>query len=129
MPADYRRFLNEFGGAYLGSEVEFKLPPTSQLGTTISVEAFYGIYLPGSNTVALDLKYHINTLCDRIPDWAIPIAGAFYGNRICLAISGVHSGSIYFWDHEDPATELSGQAFLFSPFQEFLESGSCIGAA
>jgi hypothetical protein len=91
-PKEYRDFLMAYNVA---------IPEPNQYVSSAaitSVECFFGL-----SDVAIDDLFEQNHTMyrGRLPDGILAIARAGGGNLICL---NLFNGSVYFWDHENEAT-------------------------
>jgi len=125
LPADYKVFLLEFGGAWLGSSIEFPIKQLEE-GEVIGVEEFYGFYQPNEigRRQPGDLFFRIEMYQKRMPSNLLPIAGAFYGNQVCVCFKGDSKGRIFYWDHEKLPNEDDRLLLVAESFDLFIRSGS-----
>jgi cell wall assembly regulator SMI1 len=99
LPHDYRNFLVAHnGGRPDPSGFSMTGDPLNPSGT---IHWFFGIH--NGQNYNLSQKYSVYQ--GRIPSNFLPIAGDPGGNLLCLSISGEDVGNVYFWDHEDEASE------------------------
>src|SRR5436309_96279 len=93
LPSDYKVFLSEFGGVWVGASIEFPLLTPSGR-EVISLEDLYGFYQVNAlgRRHLRDLFFMIEVFQDRMPSNLIPIASAFYGNQVCLCVQGENRG-------------------------------------
>lgn len=97
LPADYRQFLIDCNGGYLGGSLWFQgnNPDGEEVGAGIHHIAGFREESHFSITDALD------TYEGRIPDDLLYIHDDPGGNAICIGLTGERKGKIYFWDHEE----------------------------
>jgi hypothetical protein len=123
LPPDYRDFLLKFNGGEPTTPV-FHLPDTKGGYTDSAIRYFFSI--SDKSTFSLAHKYAIYV--GRIPQGMLPIAADSGGNLVLLALVGVQSGKVFFWNHdieglvEDPSSldHLSQVANSFSELCEKL---------
>lgn len=118
-PKEYKDFLLEHNGGYPVPNY-FNIP---SIKDSSIVDCLYHLHSRDS-TNCLTRKYKV--FRDRMPPEIIPIGSDPGGNQICMAITGKHYGTIYFWDHECEADEekpsYSNVHIVASRFSEFLSS-------
>jgi hypothetical protein len=111
LPKDYRYFLTNCNGGYLGGR--------------------YGINIIGGLRPATDysLVENANACGDRIPGGWMWIMEDPFGNAICLCLEGENVGGVYLWDHENEAMQEDGNGegetagnstLLANSFSEFV---------
>ena len=139
LPADYRAFMLKHNGGK-PSPRWFDYSDGTEL-TGSAVQEFFAIYTkPEKETglsVNLNLARQFRTYkrmeTPRMPEELIPIGDDGGGNKICLCVSGEHTGCIYYWDHElectggtyedgTPVTMWDNCYFVANSFTEFLDS-------
>lgn len=101
LPEDYRRFLVQCNGGYVGGRFWFQgINPEGE-----EVEA--GVHHIGGFRDESYFSLLDNRECyvGRIPNALIWIHDDPFGNAICLGGAGVHHGRVYFWDHEEEPDE------------------------
>ncbi|MCZ7646129.1 MAG: ankyrin repeat domain-containing protein [Planctomycetota bacterium] len=76
-----------------------------------------------------NLAYYLDWRAGRLPEDYLPIGEDYFGNLVCLGLSGKERGKLYFWDHdqeEDPDDGGDPSANLFPiparDFDEFVGS-------
>lgn len=124
LPAQYRKFiLIHNGGFPTPSKFEFIGSKGRKENST--VHYFLSIY-DGRYS---NFEYHYQDFkiqSRRVPDELVPIAYDSFGNLVCIAVKGEHTGAVYFWDHENEAPgeiPWSKNVHLIQPtFEKFLES-------
>ena len=101
LPDDYRRFLINCNGGYVGGRYWFhgKNPDGRE------VEA--GVHHIGGfrDEPHFSLLWTRDCYSGRIPNALIWIHDDPFGNAICLGVEGEHRGRVYFWDHENEPDE------------------------
>jgi hypothetical protein len=119
LPQEYRDFLARFGGAAFPDTFEAPIREPGHSGEYACPSVFFGFYKPNQRNIphSLDLTGNYSEYKKRVQRGLLPIAQAIGGNLICLAISGLRRGNIYYWDHE--TSEL---LFVASSFGEFLSN-------
>jgi hypothetical protein len=128
MPDDYRDFLIQCNGGYGCGYVQFHGPTPEGHPADACVNHVGGFreetYFSLESAFENYQQYET-----RIPKDLIWIADDPFGNAICLGISGVHRGRVYFWDHEkepdpdewDGCVETAGNIeLLANSFAEFM---------
>jgi SMI1-KNR4 cell-wall len=128
LPEDYRAFLIRCNGGYGCGYIEY-LEPTLEEQVAVACLNHVGGFREESY-YSLESNHKVYQLHEvRIPKELIWIADDPFGNAICLGISGVHRGKIFFWDHEnepnpeqwDGRVETAGNIELVaSSFSEFM---------
>ena len=118
LPDDYAHFLADYGGYAFESYVEFPYLQSYPGGERGMFNVFFGI-MPGSS---YDLTGNLRTYQGRISSDLLPIGNDPGGNIICLSIVGDDRGAVYFWDHEEEASEGSNAYLIARSFDEFINS-------
>jgi hypothetical protein len=99
LPADYRYFIERFGGTILGDRKCRVVAPIRELcswGDTTRPEFFHCL-----NGAEDENALHVwRTYRGRIPDGVFSFTYDGVGNQICLDVAGRFPGSVWFWDHE-----------------------------
>ncbi|KIL11061.1 SMI1/KNR4 family protein [Bacillus sp. Je.9.29.b] len=114
---DYKSFISEYGECWIEDNVYTHLreKPVWLVGESVPVELFYGL-----EQNDYDIREAIKTYKDQLPEQIIPIADADGGDLICLDVSKINQGKIYFWDHE--LRDREQDLFLIADtFTEFIE--------
>lgn len=115
LPWQYRQFLLRFNGGH-PTPCEFGFRQGAYGRSMVS--EFWAIHEGPSS-----LKWRFDTykiVEKRMADDLMPIAGDPFGNQICLGISGIRSGQVFFWNHDDE-DEPERNVHLSAPsFEEFL---------
>ncbi|WP_318010246.1 SMI1/KNR4 family protein [Bacillus sp. 28A-2] len=111
--SDYKSFINEYGECWIEDNVYTYLreKPVWLVGESVPVELFYGL-----EQNDYDIREAIKTYKEQLPE----IADVDGGDLICLDVSEINQGKIYFWDHELG----DGEQDLFliaNTFTEFIE--------
>lgn len=115
--SDYKSFINEYGECWIEDNVYTYLreKPVWLVGESVPVELFYGL-----EQNDYDIREAIKTYNEQLPEQIIPIADADGGDLICLDVSEINQGKIYFWDHE--LRDREQDLFLIADtFTEFIE--------
>ncbi|MBP7253631.1 MAG: SMI1/KNR4 family protein [Alphaproteobacteria bacterium] len=97
LPDDYREFLIECNGGFLGGMLWFVGPtPTGE-------KADAGVHhIGGFRQESYFSLIKIRSCYEgRIPDALLWIMDDPFGNAICLGLQGESRGRVYFWDHEN----------------------------
>src|SRR5262245_37569566 len=105
LPGDYRRYLARCNGGCLHGNYSFEGPTPGGRRWPAWIHHVCGL------REELHLSLRFNRACGLAPDamfprvllWVMDDPG---GNGICLGISGVHFGRVYYWIHDelpDPA--------------------------
>jgi hypothetical protein len=110
---DHRDFLLEFNGAELEDSAEFTEVPGGA-----AVEEVFGLH-QGPDEFRLDRS--LPTFRDLVPASFLVIATDRYGNYFAIALSGPDRGSVYFVDHERPATSRSDLFKVADSFSQLLQ--------
>ena len=121
LPAQYRDFLLAHNG---GRPEPRRFAISSEKPDDRSVVHWFFCVKEGN---AYDLLTWARRTADRIPPELLPVAIDPFGNLICLSVSGVNVGKVYFWDHEKEAREGEPPGYdnvylVADSFQEFLDS-------
>ena len=96
LPDDYRRFLIECNGGYVGGALWFTGPTPDGSAADAGVHHIGGF----REEKYFSLPWTRDVYRGRIPHDLLWIMDDPFGNAICLAFRGAHRGSIFFWDHE-----------------------------
>ncbi len=114
LPIQYKNFLLKYNGGY----PEFSLFKISEKQREDIVNVFYGV-----NNEYDNIAQYLDYLEDIIPKEFIPIADDPSGNQICLGISGIYVGKIYFLIHDMYSDEkMDSLIFLANSFDEFFHN-------
>jgi hypothetical protein len=120
LPREYKDFLLECNN---GSPEPYGFPVENcpQCGKFGWLHLFFGI---DSLFECYDIVENYNVYKNRIPLDCIPIAIDPGGNIICLEISGINTGCVWFWDHnfENPDADYSNCYKIANSFDEFINS-------
>jgi SMI1-KNR4 cell-wall len=111
LPKDYRNFLTEFNG---GKFLKKFFHISDDEGDSL-IHHVYGLH-GGPDYLQLDLN-HNSLGDDRMPDGILSIADDPLGNQICVGLSGVNRGRIFFFNHDTCVMHL-----LSSSFKDFVAS-------
>lgn len=123
LPEGYRDFLLSHNGGFpINPKFKFRLP-SGRFSDSL-VNRFLAIYdgeYSNFETFFSDYKQHQN----RIPAELVPIAYDPFGNLVCIGVSGVMLGEVFFWDHENEKDDGSPPGFgnvhlIARTFTEFL---------
>lgn len=114
LPRAYKELLIQYNSAVPEENVYRTDRVTTNIAYFFGVTADQGHDLVAQNEVMF---------ANRLPRGVLAVAHAGGGNLICLRIS---DGSVYFWNHEQEATEDEEPGYgnmvkLAASFQEFLE--------
>jgi hypothetical protein len=140
LPSDYRAFLLKHNGGE-PQPADFDYSDGTELMSG-GVQEFFAIYIkPETETglspnlnLASQFRIYKRMGIPRMPDELMPIGDNGGGNKICLCVSGEHTGCIYYWDHEmectgggtyedgTPITMWDNCHFVANSFTEFLDS-------
>jgi hypothetical protein len=140
LPADYRAFMLKHNGGEPSPEWFDYSDGTEVLHT--GVQEFFAIYTKPEAETGLSANLNLARQCGtykrmetpRMPEELIPIGDDGGSNKICLCVSGEHTGCIYYWDHEmectgggtyedgTPVTMWDNCHFVANSFTEFLDS-------
>ncbi|MFP3812687.1 SMI1/KNR4 family protein [Bacillus pumilus] len=115
--SDYKSFINKYGECWIEDNVYTSLreKPVWFVGESVPVELFYGL-----EQNDYDIREAIKTYKEQLSEQIIPIADADDGDLICLDVSEINQGKIYFWDHE--LRDRDQDLFLIADtFTEFIE--------
>ncbi len=105
LPIEYLQFLTQGNGGVPETNI-FKVSTNNDSGI--------------SEFISLDrIVYEAGLIKDQIGKDFVPVAHAEGGNYLCLAVTGLSTGSVYFLDHEIPGED--GLIKLASSLKEFLE--------
>jgi SMI1 / KNR4 family (SUKH-1) len=124
LPTDYREFLGQCNGGYIGGALWYKGPTPEGIAADAGVH-----HLGGFRTEwHFSLPEHRECYDGRIPAELVWIMDDPFGNAICLGLSGTRRGCMYFWDHErepddgwDGTFETAGNIqLLANSFTEFV---------
>ncbi len=96
LPDDYRTFLINCNGGYVGGRYWFEGPTRDGRSGGPGVHHVGGLRADEN----FSLVWALDCYRGRIPASFIPIIDDPFGNEICLGIAGAHRGRVYFWDHE-----------------------------
>ena len=71
-----------------------------------------------------DLSLAISDYSGRLPKGLLPIGGDLFSNQICLSVSGLTKGLVYFWEHEAVGAEDDPTLLILiaNSFEEFVDS-------
>lgn len=120
LPVEYKEFLVEYGGCFVKENRMYQpievTPVTPEDGFD-SIGGFYGV-----TNNAYDIESTIHTYKDTLGNAVIPIADADGGDLICLGLKEQYRGKIFFWYHEDEATDEGKEYFylIANSFEEFI---------
>jgi hypothetical protein len=97
LPDDYRYFLANCNGGYIGGQYWFKGATPEGRDVEAGVHHIGGFRSEGY----FSLLRAEDCYDGRIPGDLIWIMDDPFGNAICLGIAGKHRGRVFFWDHEN----------------------------
>ena len=101
LPDDYRHFLVNCNGGYVGGRVWFRGVNPNGVEVEAGVDHVGGF----RDESYFSLTSSRECYDGRIPDYIIWIHDDPFGNAICLGVAGKHRGRVYFWDHENKPEE------------------------
>jgi hypothetical protein len=114
LPADYRAFVEDFGGV----AIEQATVVLEDGGQRHGVETFFGF---GEAKYAYDLHGKLERYVDRLPKGMLPIATDATGNLFVLAVDGDDVGAVLFWDHDGPRDVADAPVWLRARINAELE--------
>ena len=114
LPTPYRHFLLTYFGGRTKDRV-FDIPG---IGGSDEVRYFYGLGTCDIN----DLLAVKDIYANRIPNGLLPIGCDDLGNQICICLSSMNYGGIFFWYHELEFTPEKAIVPLAGSFDEFIAS-------
>lgn len=122
LPALYKKFLLEYGGAFFESDFIYKSKDNSLTDGYNDIEIFYGLdnsdySLPKQIECYIDNK-------DFIPNYLLPIADAPGGDVICLGMTESHFNKVYFWAHD--VEEGKNIVLIADSFYDFIKTFTII---
>ena len=97
LPDDYRRFLINCNGGYVGGRFWFQGRKSKDAVAEVGINHIGGF----RKQTYFSLAWARETYAGRIPKELLWIMDDPFGNAICLGINGRHREKIYFWDHEN----------------------------
>jgi cell wall assembly regulator SMI1 len=100
LPEDYRRFILAHNGGRPVPDY-FPIQGNPYFGDHASVHELHCI----ASGEYLDLRRQVQVFRDRVPPELLPIAHDPGGNLLCLGVSGLEYGKVYYWDHEQQVAE------------------------
>jgi len=119
LPKDYKAFLLANNGGRPEPDafpiLNFENNPKD------AIADFFGI---DQELETDNIEWNYTVLKGRIPNHLLPIADTGSGDLICLSLSGIDKGKVYFWDHEgehEPPT-YDNVYLIADSFEEFLDS-------
>jgi hypothetical protein len=89
----YRAFLLRSNGGR--PERDLFPVPGLQRNPVGRLHFFFGI---GDPVESCDLEWNLRVFADRIPAHLLPIATTEGADKICLAVAGDASGTVFYWD-------------------------------
>ncbi|WOB06900.1 SMI1/KNR4 family protein [Piscinibacter gummiphilus] len=98
LPPDYRAFLAEFGGCLVNASAPFQEP--TPFGRNGIVDHFFG-FMPEARSCC-DVRANTARI-EGAPD-VVAIAGDLMGGMIWLKCTGIDTGNVYYYDHEQRAS-------------------------
>jgi SMI1-KNR4 cell-wall len=105
LPEDYRKFLVECNGGYVGGALWFTGPTPS------GEEADAGVHHVGGlrKERCFSLTWNQERYSGRPRSELLWIMDDPFGNAICLGVRGERRGRVFFWDHEnEPGIDWDG---------------------
>lgn len=94
LPGPYRRFLLRNNGGRPPSDKDV-VDVEGLPGGAASIQFFFGFSYP---LECYDLRWNKETLCERIPDNRLAIAGDSSGNVFCISLGGADHGAVSYCD-------------------------------
>lgn len=101
LPDDYRRFLVDCNGGFIGGRYWFQGKGPDGRDVEAGVHHIGGF----RDESYFSLTWHRGCSEGRIPSALVWIHDDPFGNAICLGVAGEHRGRVYFWDHENEPDE------------------------
>ncbi|MDQ3234082.1 MAG: SMI1/KNR4 family protein [Pseudobdellovibrionaceae bacterium] len=99
LPESYKSFLLEVNGGIPENMLLFPFVNKKGKSTHESIQRFYGLL---DENVGLKYQFELyHKQQKRMPTGLIPIGHDGGGNKICLLVSDIGYGKIYFWEHDD----------------------------
>ncbi len=108
LPEDYIEWLLKYNGGHPALD-KFNLIETCSKADLFGIDRF----TPLGKEYKVNLEYDYEALLNRIPNEMIAIAGAHFGDQICLGVKEPYYGKVYLWDHEMEAGAIK---FLYEEF-------------
>jgi hypothetical protein len=100
LPEDYREFLIESNGGCIGGSLWFFGPTPSGDSADAGVHHVGGFRQESYfSLLSAHNCYQGSEL--RIPRELLWVMDDPFGNAICIGLTGVHRGRMFFWDHEN----------------------------
>lgn len=99
---DYVNFLKECNGGIPGKS-KFLFFKKDGRKDVSEVSVFFGVH-SGPNTSSL--QWVLEIYRSRLPKKLMPIADDYFGNLICLGVTGSYNGKIFFWNHDEESNEV-----------------------
>jgi hypothetical protein len=100
LPEDYRRFLVQCNGGFVGSMLWFRAPTPEGKSADAGVHHIGGFREESHFSLEEARDTYQSDQPPRIPHELLWVMDDPFGNAICLGISGPYRGRVYFWDHE-----------------------------
>src|SRR5262245_50762223 len=106
LPEDYRRFLVQCNGGFVGGMLWFRGPTPEGKSADAGVHHIGGFREESHFSLEERRDTYQSDQPPRIPHELLWVMDDPFGNAICLGISGPYRGRVYFWDHEqEPDSE------------------------
>lgn len=118
LPEVYRTFLEKYNGGYVTPFYFRYIGPYSQesLG---GVNYFFGI---ADENERFSLQRNLKLAKGNLPERILPISNNGGGDLICISVSGLDIGKIYFWLHEWSPENEENLFLIADDFDSFLKS-------
>ena len=124
LPLKYASFLLDINGGQPEACL-FRVPGSK----TCSVSRLHFLFGMNHAIPSHSLEWILDMPSGRVPRWLLPIGRTEGADMICMALDGVHQGSVYLWDGYDPSNKLIYH--IATSFDLFLgglfEGGSAVG--
>ena len=119
LPSNYKNFLLKYNGGKPNPDCF----PIEGLKNNPygGVRLFFGI---DRDIQSNNIDWNYDVMRGRLPTGLLPIASNGSGDILCLALSDVDEGKLYFWDYygeQNPPT-FDNLYFIANSFGEFLDS-------
>lgn len=121
LPADYKKFLVQCNGGYVGGKLLFNGPTPEGEAAEVGVDHVGGFRKEDEYSLSENRDLYE----DRIPAELVWVMDDPFGNAICLGLTGQWRGKVYFWDHEnEPDDEWDGEVATAGNLQLLADSFS-----
>jgi hypothetical protein len=124
LPHDYKNFLLSHNGGRTEPWMMFNIH-----GNKRDSHAIVGFFFSIGGDSNIDLEANVHAYSDRVPGNILPIASDPGGNLLCISVSGVDEGKLYFWTHEEECEDgempsYENLYFVADSFRELIASFS-----